>query len=203
VPVVRASEVRQATKSVHFTFVFSVACGLVFGCGGSPGAERGSGGGANADGGGGSGPSAGCVDVSHVGPLQVDDLRVIGTRFDAYEGLMIRVLATLGAPAYGLGEAPIEGGAFEILLPGVLGDYTGLAVHVDRVRDNACNPDNEFIWQITTGPASARGPGFSEIGGRTVWEVTPDTLKVFDQVGPCSLNGIFDLTIPLPCPADK
>ncbi len=134
----------------------------------------------------GSSLSAGCVDV---GALQKKDLRVVGRGFDAYEGLTIRILVSLGEPAYGLGEAPIEAGAFDILLPGVLGDYAGIAVHVDRVRDNACNPDREFI------------PGFSTSGSSVaVWEVTSDTLRVFKEVGPCSLNGIFDLAIPLPCP---
>jgi hypothetical protein len=140
-----------------------------------------------------------CVDVSHVDEMQRDDLEVIGTGFEADEGHMIRIVVTHGEPTYGLGEAPIERGSFDIFLPGVLGDYTGIAVHIDSVRNNACDPDEEFIWQMTTGPASARGPAFSETGGRTVWEVTPDTLWVFEQVGPCSLNGIFDLTTTLPC----
>lgn len=33
--------------------------------------------------------------------------------------------------------------------------------------------------------------------------VAPDTLRVFDRVGPCDLKGIFDLTLPLPCPAEN
>jgi hypothetical protein len=153
---------------------------------------------------GGSSPSASCVDVSHVGPLQKKDLAVMGSAFEAYEGSMIRVVATLGEPTYGLGEAPVEGGAFAILLPGVLGDYTGLAVHVDRVRDDACKPDGEFIWQRATGPMSAWGPGFSRTAsGGAVWVVTPDTLRRFDEAGPCNINGIFDLTKPLPCRVTK
>src|SRR5262245_12634420 len=152
--------------------------------------------GAGAAGGGGAGS---CVDVSHVDDLQTDDLEVIGTGFEADDGHMIRIVATLGEPTYGLGEASIQNGAFDIFLPGVLGDYTGLAVHVDRVRNDACDPDQEFIWQMTSGPKSALGPAFSESSGHAVWKVTPDTLKVFEQVGPCSLNGIFDLTAPLPC----
>jgi hypothetical protein len=153
---------------------------------------------------GGSDASGGCVDVSHVGALQKEDLRVIGSGFDAYEGLTIRVFATLGEPAYGLGEAQIEGGAFDLLMPGVLGDYTGLAVHIDRVRDHACNPDREFIWQQATGPTSAWGPSYSvSSSGGVIWEVTPNKLRIFPQSGPCNLNGIFDLTIPLRCPAGK
>lgn len=140
-----------------------------------------------------------CVDVSHVGDLQRSDLEVIGTGFDADEGHMIRVVATLGEPNYGLGEVLIQNGAFNLYLPGVLGDYTGLAVHVDRVRNDACDPDEEILWQITTGPASALGPEISESNGHAVWEVSPDTLRTFEQAGPCNLNGIFDLTVALPC----
>jgi hypothetical protein len=183
---------------MHRALVLSAACSLVVGCSEDPGAERGSG--ADA----GSSPNARCVDVSHVGALQKKDLRVIGSGFEAYEGLTLRILATLGEPAYGLGEALLEGGSFDIFLPGALGDYTGIAVHVDRVRDNACNPDREFIWQQTTGPLSALGPGFSiSDSGEAIWAVTPDTLRVFEQIGPCNLNGIFDLTVPLACPAEK
>jgi hypothetical protein len=138
-----------------------------------------------------------CVDVSHVGATQKNELEVIGTGFEADEGQMIRIIATQGAPTYGLGEAPIQNGSFDIVMPGVLGDYTGLAVHVDKVRNEACDPDKEFIWQMTTGPASS--PGLPVMNGRTVWKVSPNTLSVFNQVGPCSLNGIFDLTIPLVC----
>jgi hypothetical protein len=144
------------------------------------------------------------VDVSHVSPLQKEDLEVTGGGFDAYEGSMIRVVATLGEPAYGLGEAPIEGGAFDIFLPGVLGDYTELAVHVDRVRDDACNPDGEFIWQQATGPMSAWGPGYSRTAsGGIVWPVTPESLRTFEQAGPCNINGNFDLTKPLSCSTAK
>jgi hypothetical protein len=143
-----------------------------------------------------------CVDVSHVGPLQQEDLRVIGSGFDADEGLTVRILATLGEPEYGLGQAAIEGGSFDISMPGVLGDYTGLAVHVDRVSDSTCDPDVELIWQLTSGPIGAWGSQFSvAASGEVVWEITPDTLMTFDQVGPCDLNGIFDLAIYLPCPA--
>jgi hypothetical protein len=138
-----------------------------------------------------------------VDEMQRDSLRVIGSGFGVYEGQTIRVVATHGEPTYGLAEAPIQGGSFEILLPGVLGDYTGLGIYVDTVRDDACNPGDEILWQQTTGPASARGPAFElGSGGETIWEVTPDRLRTFEQAGPCNINGIFDLTNPLPCPAE-
>ncbi len=139
----------------------------------------------------GTGSAVECVDTSHVDERQRDDLQVVGTGFQEYDGQVVRILVTHGEPTYGLGEVTIVGGAFEILLPGVLGDYTGIAVHVDTQRNSACDPDAEFIWQMTTGPAP----------GDTVWEVTPDSLMVFDQVGPCSLNGIFDLEATLVCPS--
>jgi hypothetical protein len=86
---------------------------------------------------------------------------------------------------------------------GGTGGLARSAVHVDRVRDDACNPDREFIWQQTTGPTSQWGFGVLTASGGLLWEVTPATLRVFNQVGPCSLNGVFDLTISLPCPAGK
>lgn len=101
---------------------------------------------------GGVGTGGVCVDVSHVDKMQKDGLDVIGSGFDAYEGHMIRIVATQGEPTYGLGEAPIKGGSFEILMPHVLGDYTGLGVYVDMVRDDACNPGSEILWQEATGP---------------------------------------------------
>jgi hypothetical protein len=174
----------------------SGGAGNVSGAGGSAG---GSGGGAS----GGAGPGSACVDASHVDAMQTHSLDVIGSGFDAYEGRMIRIVVTLGEPTYGIGEAPILGGSFEILLPSALGDYTGIGVYVDTVRDDACSPVDEILWQRTTGPASAFGPGFVQgPQGEIVWEVTPDTLMTFDQAGPCNINGIFDLSNRLPCPAE-
>ena len=143
-----------------------------------------------------------CVDVSHVSARQAQALRTIGSGFEAYEGQMIRIVATVGEPYYGLGEAPIGGGSFDILLPGVLSDYTELGVYVDTIRDDACDPGDEILWQRATGPASAWGPGLVEgPAGVVVWEITPDDLTVFEQAGPCNINGNFDVTNPLRCPA--
>src|SRR5262245_16265334 len=167
----------------------SVLALLATGCGddGDHGTNPG---GAGAAGG---GPIESCVDVSHVDERQVDDLEMIGTGFEAYEGLMVRILVTHGEPTYGLGEAPIQEGSFDIYLPGVLGDYTGIAVHIDSVRDDACAPDERF-WQENTGPRSSRGPRYPTIDGRVLREVTPEELRVFEQAGPCNLNGVFDFT---------
>jgi hypothetical protein len=139
-----------------------------------------------------------CVDVSHVSPRQSTALRTVGSGFDAYEGQMIRIVATVGEPYYGLGEAPIEGGAFDILMPGVLGDYTELGVYVDTVRDDACDPGDEILWQRATGPLSA--PGLMEdANGVAVWQITPNDLMTFDQAGPCNINGNFDAANRLRC----
>jgi hypothetical protein len=140
-----------------------------------------------------------CVDISHVGAMQTLDLEVIGTGFAGDEGQMIRVVVTLGSPTYGLGEAPIRDAAFDIYLPHVLGDYTGIAVYVDRTRNDACDPDQEVMWQVTTGPASALGPGFTKVDGHVVWAVTPASLRVSNIVPPCILNGIFDVSTTLAC----
>jgi len=178
-----------------------VACG---GTGGGTGKTGGSGGVGAADDAGGVLLDVACVDVSHVGELQRDDLHVVGAGFDADEGRVIRVVATIGEPGYGLGEAPIMVGAFDMTLPGVLSDYTEIGVHVDRVRNARCDPDSEALWQQVTGPLSALGPGYTRTApGEVLWEITPDTLHTFEQAGPCNINGNFDLTIARRCSPAK
>jgi hypothetical protein len=199
----RTRRLQGVTRATRRACAFVVAAGLLAsGCGRATGSGAGS---ADASGGNssdGSGTGSVCVDVSHVDPRQKDNLDVIGSGFEAYEGRWIRVVVTHGEPTYGLGEAPILGGSFEIQLPGVLGDYTGIGIYVDTVRDHACSPGEEILWQVTTGPASARGPVFTlSAPDAAVWEVTPSTLRTFEQAGPCNINGIFDLTNPLRCPA--
>lgn len=143
-----------------------------------------------------------CVDVSNVSARQTVSLRTIGSGFDAYEGQMIRIVATTGEPSYGLGEAPIEGGAFDILMPGVLTDYTGLGVYVDTIRDDACDVTDETLWQRVTGPSSAWGPGLVEgADGVVVWTIAPAELRTFEQAGPCNINGVFDTAVAVRCPS--
>jgi hypothetical protein len=187
--------------AAHRELVVSAALGLVIGCGEvSASEQRPAEGGAGADAG--PHPNVPCVDVSRVGPYQSVDLRVIGSGFDTYEGSMVRILVTHGEPEYGLGEAPIRGGAFDIFLPGVLGDYTGMAVHVDSVRDGVCDADTEPFWQATTGPLSSLGRDVLDVdAGNAYWEITPGELRILPEAGPCNLNGIFDLRVPLWCPA--
>lgn len=175
-----------------------VFCLLVVGCGGKTDL-----GAAPGDAGGNVGLSdAPCVDVSHVNAMQRRDLRVVGSGFDTYDGFMMRVLVTLGEPEYGLGEEKIEHGAFDIRLPHVLADYTGIGLLADAVRDGACNPrDGEFIWQVTSGPLSSLGPIFT-VGpsGEAVWNVTPEARYIVGW-GRCDINGIFDMTKPIGCGA--
>lgn len=169
------------------------------GTGKIPGGAAGEAEGGSSVGGAANGP---CVDVSHVSARQTTALRTIGSGFEAYEGQMIRIVATVGKPYYGLGEAPIEGGSFDILLPGVLTDYTELGVYVDTIRDDACEPGDEILWQRATGPASAWGPGLMEdANGVVVWQITPNDLTTFEQAGPCNINGNFDAANRLRCPA--
>jgi len=175
---------------------------LTVGCGGDSGDQAGAEISMSGSGGGGSGGglgTGGCVDVSQVDDLQTQDLEVIGSGFEAYEGLMIRIIATIGEPNYGMGEAPIQDGAFDIFLPGVLSDYTELGVYVDRVRNDACDPDDELLWQMATGPLSALGPLISQNSGHAVCEMTPDRLRIFPEAGACNVNGNFDLTTPIHC----
>jgi hypothetical protein len=180
-----------------------VASSLIIACGSTSSDSRktgGAGGTGSGDDAGGTIPDVACVDVSHVGALQRDDLHVIGMGFDADEGRMIRVTATIGDPDYGIGEAPITGGAFDMTLPGVLADYTELGVYVDRVRDDRCDPDSETLWQQATGPLSSIGPTYPRTAsGEVLWKITPDQLHTFESAGPCVINGNFDLKIARRC----
>ena len=118
------------------------------------------------------------------------DLTVSGTGFEADEGSRVRVVVTYsGEPSYALGETTIEGGSFEMFLPKVIEPYTGIGVYIDQARDDACTIDEDSLFTKTTGGV------FRD----EVWEITPDEP---DPAGasPCMINGIFDLTRPLPCP---
>jgi hypothetical protein len=118
------------------------------------------------------------------------DLRVIGTGFEADEGERVRVVVTYsGEPSYGLAETAIQSGSFDIVLSGATEPYTGIGVYIDRDRDEACTIDVDTLFTLTTGG----------VYGDFVWEVTPDEP---DPAGasPCYINGIFDLTVTLPCP---
>lgn len=140
----------------------------------------------------GSGRPDACVDFSHFeDTMRMKwDLRVIGTGFEADEGSRVRVVVTFsGEPSYGLAETAIQSGAFDITLPAATEPYTGIGVYFDRGRDDACDVEVDTLFTRTTGG----------VYGDYVWEITPDEP---DPAGasPCYINGIFDLTTPLPCP---
>jgi hypothetical protein len=157
-------------------------------------AAAGGAGAAAGDGAGGAGGERpdGCTDLSHFeDTMRMKwDLRVIGMGFEAHEGGRLRVVVTYsGEPSYALGETTIESGSFEVFLPGVIEPYTGIGVYIDKGRDDACTIDEDGLFTKTTGGV------FRD----EVWEITPDEP---DPAGamPCVINGIFDLTVPLPCP---
>jgi hypothetical protein len=141
---------------------------------------------------GGSRPTDGCFDFSHFeDTMRMKwDLRVIGTGFEADEGERVRVVITYsGEPSYGLAETAIQGGSFDIVLPGATEPYTGIGVYIDRDRDEACTIDVDTLFTRTTGG----------VYGDFVWEVTPDEPDP-SGASPCYINGIFDLTVTLACP---
>ena len=118
---------------------------------------------------------------------------MVGTGFGAAEGQTIRLVITYGEPrsnpSYGLAETTINSGSFEIALPQAAGIYTGIGVYIDKARDDACTLGEDPLWQMTTGATS----------GDVTWEITP-RLTPDANDPPCNINGIFDLTKPLPCP---
>jgi len=162
------------------------------GVGGAAGAGGSGGGAAGVGGGSGAAGTGDCIDFSHSeavwGPPR--DLRVVGTGFEAYGGDAVRlVIVTNGEPRYGLAETAIKNGAFELALPGAVGDYTGMGVYIDKGKDDACTLGVDLSWQMTTGADT----------GAVRWEITP-SLKPAASHTPCNINGIFDLTKMLPCP---
>ena len=154
--------------------------------------SAGANGSAGASGGAGGGRPDGCLDLSHLEDTMRMrwDLRVIGTGFDADDGSRVRVVITFsGAPSYGLAETTVQGGSFDIVMPKAVEPYTGIGVYIDKGRDDACTLGVDGMWQRTTGGVS----------GDFLWQLTPDQ-KQPSGASPCIINGIFDLTVPLPCP---
>jgi hypothetical protein len=163
------------------------------GSGGSAG--TGGGGGSVAGGGVGGGPgTAGagdCTDFSHAEPLwgPPRDLRVVGSGFDVHEGDTVRLVITIGEPRYGLAETTVKNGAFEFVLAGSVGNYTGMGIYVDKGKDDACTLGVDPSWQMSTGGDH----------GDVRWALTPSSPPP-SGAAPCIINGIFDITKMLPCP---
>ena len=134
----------------------------------------------------------GCLDRSHFEDTMRTrwDLHVVGTGFDADEGSRVRLVVTFnGQPSYGLSETTIQNGSFDFLMQKAVEPYTGMGVYVDKNRDDACTLGVDALWQRTTGG----------VPGDYLWELTPDQRQPAGA-SPCNINGIFDLTVPLPCP---
>lgn len=155
------------------------------GGGGSGGGPAGFGGGSGTVG------AADCTDFSHAetlwGPPR--DLRVIGSGLEAHDGDTVRLVITNAEPHYGLAETAIKNGAFEFVLPGAVGNYTGMGVYIDKGKDDACTLGVDPSWQMTTGGDH----------GAVTWEITPRS-EPPAGASPCNINSIFDPTKTLPCP---
>ncbi len=151
----------------------------------------GSGGGGAGFGGSGTAAAGDCADFSHadVGFGPPRDLRVVATGFEAYEGETVRLVITIGEPRYGLAETAVKNGAFEFVLPGAVGNYTGMGIYVDKGKDDACTLGVDPSWQMSTGGDH----------GDVRWALTPSSPPP-SGAAPCFINGIFDITKMLPCP---
>jgi len=168
----------------------SGAAGTGGGGGGAAG-TGGSGSGAAGFGGSGAAGAGDCADFSHaeVGFGPPRDLRVVATGFEAYEGETVRLVITIGEPRYGLAETVVKNGAFEYVLPGAVGNYTGMGIYVDKGKDDACTLGVDPSWQMSTGGDH----------GDVRWALTPSSPPP-SGAAPCFINGIFDITKMLPCP---
>lgn len=171
--------------------------------GGSGGTRSSTGG--SADGSAGSAGAAGsptgaCVNVSGAGDEPWFDLTIVGTQFNADNGARMRVVVATQTPnRVGIGDIPIENGAFTLSMPQVLnsGYYVGISLYVDRNQDNACETA-EDVWDFTT----------PIVAGNLQYDVTPDKwcngasclLRSQSTQAPCFVGtGQTDLTKPLPC----
>jgi len=159
------------------------------GAAGAGGGTAGTGGGDSGFGGvAGATSAADCFDLSGA-PVGRYDFRVTGSGFDAYDGEKVRaVVVYMSGAGHGLGEATIRNGSFEIALPKTNEPYTGYGVYIDRGRDNACTLDVDPFFQMTSGGV------YQDVS----WEINPQT-HYLQGLPPCNIDGIFDLTLPLPC----
>ena len=154
------------------------------------------------------GGSNSCVSVSGGGFDPWLDLRIVGRRFDAYEGRRIRIVVACAVGGrLGVADAPIASGAFELTIAGTFnyGCYTEIALYVDDDSDDACDV-GEPLWGWVTGIVQENllvevtpdgpclsGGGPSMVKGCLVWR---------PPVGPCVINGQADLATRLPCPGE-
>jgi hypothetical protein len=144
-----------------------------------------------APGGGGVGGTAGaadCFDLSRA-PAGRYDFRVAGSGFDAYDGETVRaVVVNTNRTGHGLGQTTIRNGSFEIVLPKTNEPYTGYGVYIDLGADSACTLNVDPFFQMTSGGV------YQDVN----WKINPQT-RYLQGLPPCNIDGIFDLTQPLPC----
>jgi len=114
---------------------------------------------------------------------------VLGSGFEGYDGEKVRaVVVYMSRIGYGLGETTIRNGSFEIVLPKTNEPYTGYGVYIDRGRDSTCTLDVDPFFQMTSGG----------VNQDVNWEINPQT-HYLQGLPPCNIDGLFDLTQPLPC----
>jgi hypothetical protein len=130
-----------------------------------------------------------CLDLSRA-PIGRYDFRVVGSGFDAYDGERARAVVIRGGDTgYGLGETTIRNGSFEIALPKTNEPYTGYGVYIDRGADDACTLNVDPFFQMASGGV------YEDVN----WEINPQT-RFLAGLPFCNIDGLFDLTQPLPCP---
>jgi len=168
---------------------------LAASCSASPGASESDasvsdGTGTGSGGGAGEAGAADCIDLSR-GLTEPYDFRVVGSGFDAYDGETARaVVVFLNHVGYGLGETTIRNGSFEIALPKTNEPYNMFGVYIDRGKDDACTLNVDPFWQMASGGV------YRDVN----WEINPQTPAGLAGLPLCNINGLFDLTQPLPCP---
>jgi hypothetical protein len=150
--------------------------------------------------------SSSCIGVTGGGLEPWLDVRIVGRRFDAYEGRRLRVVVANGVgDRLGVANVPIAGGGFDLTIPGTFnyGSYAELSLYVDDDADQACDV-GEPLWGLVTGAVKSAllvevtpdGPCLS--GGGPSMAVGCRPWR--SPVGPCTINGQADLAMRLPCP---
>jgi hypothetical protein len=145
-----------------------------------------------------------CSEATGGGVEPSWDLRIVGTGFDAYDGMRIRAIAIGGPARLGVAQDEITLGAFDLAIEGTIDDgaYVEVVLYVDADIDDACD-ESEALWGFVTGIAE----------DDLLLEVTPGELCVRDggtrvgagcrmwpePFGPCYVNGGIELTMPLSC----
>ena len=145
-------------------------------------------------------PRDDCRSVTGGGTKPWFDLLVKGSGFTDENGVRARVIAQVqDGYRFGLGDAVIQDGKFQIDLKQSLNDgsYVNISVYLDRDMNDSCNQEEHLIdfttgivnddYQLDLSPLKLCTP---EFGG----SCSPRS----EPVGSCNANG-FDLTQLLTC----